>query len=146
MTSQDPFRRAIDELEIRNNIARMAIATDIGDLDEYASLFSDDAHLEMRADPGKPSMLPLTKGRAAILVGAKKRRDEGVSGPASHMVHAIQSSAITISGDTAKAITYVVIYKNAHTKPEGTSIKVYKDEFVRASDGWKLAARLIDSL
>jgi hypothetical protein len=137
-------QRMIDELEIRNVIARLAMATDLGDLDEYASLFTGDAHLEMRAEPGKPQVVPPTKGRDAILAGGKKRRADGMTGPGSHVAHTIQTCAVTVSGDAATAKTYVVIYKNTHTRPEPLSLKVYDDAFVRTSDGWKLASRYID--
>jgi hypothetical protein len=137
-------QRTIDELEIRNVIARLALATDLGDLDEYASLFTSDAHLEMRAEPGKPQVVPPTKGRDAILAGGQKRRADGMTGPGSHVAHTIQTSAVTVSGDSATARTYVVIYKNTHTKPEPLSLRVYNDEFVHTSDGWKLASRYID--
>jgi hypothetical protein len=137
-------QRTIDELEIRNVIARLAMATDLGDLDEYASLFTGDGHLEMRAEPGKPQVVPPTKGRDAILAGGKKRRAEGMTGPGSHVAHTIQTCAVTVSGDAATAKTYVVIYKNTHTKPEPLSLRLYNDAFVRTSDGWKLASRYID--
>jgi hypothetical protein len=146
MASEQAIRGAIDELEIRNAIARIAAATDQGELDEYASLFSEDAVLEMRSPPDKPVLVPPTKGRAAILAGGKKRRADGIVGPGSHVAHAIQASAITLAGDTAKARTYVIIYKNTHATPEPMAIKIYLDEFVRTPGGWKVISRLIDSV
>jgi hypothetical protein len=146
MTSDQAMRRTIDELEIRNVIARIAVTTDGGSLEEYAAQFSEDAHLEMRVEPGKPSVVPPTKGRAAILASSTKRRADGISGPGTHMAHAIQTCAVTVTGDTAKGRTYVVIYKNTHAVPEPVGLKVYNDDFVRTPEGWKLAVRYIDSL
>jgi hypothetical protein len=140
------MERTIDELEIRNVIARVAMATDLGDLHEYASLFTSDAHLEMRAEPGKPQVVPPTKGRDAILAGGQKRRADGMTGPGSHVAHAIQASAVTVSGASATARTYVVIYKNTDTRPEPLSLRVYNDELVRTPEGWKIAARYIDAV
>jgi hypothetical protein len=144
MTSEHAIRRAADEIEIRNTVARLAMATDSGALDEYASLFTEDAQFEVRSEPGKPPMIPPTKGRAAILAGGMKRRADGLTGPGTGIVHAIQTSAISITGDTAKARTYVVIYKNSQATPEASVIRVYNDEFVRTLEGWKVAARFID--
>ena len=75
------MRRAMDEVEIRNTIARIALSTDLGDLEEYAACFAEDAHFEMRVEPGQPTVVPPTKGRAAILASSKKRRASGTSGP-----------------------------------------------------------------
>jgi ketosteroid isomerase-like protein len=146
MASEDAIQRAVDESAIRNVIARIAAATDQGDLNEYASLFSDDAVLQMRSPPDKPAVVPPTRGRAAILAGGQKRRAEGMAGPGSHVAHAIQSSAVTVSGNTAQARTYVVIYKNAHAAPEAMAIRMYLDDLVRTPEGWKVSSRLIDSV
>jgi SnoaL-like domain len=144
MTSEQEIRRALDEVEIRNVIARIAMATDRGNLEEYASLFSEDAHLEMRVEAGKPQVVPPTKGRVAILAGSTKRRADGISGPGSNSAHALQTSAIIVSGDSAKALTYVVLYKNTQATPEPLAIKLYNDTFVRTAQGWKVASRYID--
>jgi hypothetical protein len=144
MTSDQAIRRTMDEVEIRNTIARIALSTDLGDLEEYAACFAEDAHFEMRVEPGQPTVVPPTKGRAAILASSKNRRASGTSGPGSHVAHAIQTSAITVTGDKATGKTYVMIYKNTQAVPEPMAFKIYNDEFVRTSEGWKLAVRYID--
>jgi len=140
MPSEDAIQRAVDETEIRNLIARIAFATDVGDLDEFASLYAEDACLQMRAVPG----LPPDEGLETILAGSRKRRADGITGPGSGMVHAIQSSAISVAGDEATAKTYVVLYRNDHTKPEMSGIIIYNDAFVRRAKGWRLSVRYID--
>ena len=144
MTVAAALQRTLDELEIRNAIARLALATDQGDLDEYASLFSEDALLEMRSESGKARVVSPTRGRSAILAGGQKRRADGIAGPGSHVAHAIQSSAVMLSGDTAQASTYVMIYKNTQAAPELMAMKIYHDEFIRTAEGWKVASRFID--
>src|SRR5579871_1022950 len=143
MSSDQASRRLLDEVEIRNTIARIELATDLGDLDDYAACFAEDAHFEMRVEPGQPTVVPPTKGRAAILASSKKRRASGTSGPGSHVAHAIQTSTITVSGDKATGKTYVVIFKNTQAAPEPMAFKVYNDEFVRTPEVWKLAVRYI---
>jgi len=142
MASEDAIRRAADESEIRNLIARIALATDVGDLDEFASLYAENATLQMRSVPG----VPPDQGLQAILAGSRKRRADGVTGPGSGMVHAIQSSAISVTGNEATAKTYAVLYRNVLTAPEGRGIIIYNDSFARTAEGWRLAVRYIDSV
>jgi ketosteroid isomerase-like protein len=140
MASDEAFQRSADEAEIRNLIARIALATDVGDLGEFVSLYAEDATLQMRVVPD----LPPDAGIEAILAGSRKRRADGITGPGSGMVHAIQSSAIAVTGDEAKAQTYAVLYRNATSKPEISAIIIYNDAFVRTADGWRLSLRYID--
>ena len=142
MASEDAIQRMVDETEIRNIIARIAIASDVGDLDEFASLYAGDATVQMRVVPG----LPPDEGLEAILAGSRKRRADGITGPGSGMVHAIQSSAISVAGDEASAMTYVVLYRNGHASPELSGILIYNDGFARTAEGWRLTSRCIDPL
>jgi hypothetical protein len=144
MTTDPITRRVADELEIRNIIARIALTTDLGDLDEYASFFADDAHFEMRVEAGQTPLVPPTKGRAGIVAGSKKRRADGVSGPGCHMAHCLQTSTVAVTGDTAKAQTYVIVYKNTDKVPEPVAMKIYRDDYIRTAEGWKLSCRFID--
>lgn len=144
MATDQRQQLALDEHEIRSVIVRLAMFTDGGDTEAYGALFTEDARLEMRAEPGQPSPVPPTEGRAAILAGSKQRREAGMTGPGTGAAHALQQSMVTVTGDTATAKTYVIIYKNANASPEALAMKVYNDEFVRTSEGWKLAVRYID--
>lgn len=144
MASDQRLQRALDEHEIRNVIVQLAMYTDGGDAEAYAALFTEDARLEMRPEPGQPQVVPPTEGRAALLAGSKQRREAGMTGPGTGSVHALQQSMITVTGDAATAKTYVVIIKNANATPEPFALKVYNDEFTRSSDGWRLAVRYID--
>jgi hypothetical protein len=142
MASEDAIRRAADESEIRNIIAHIAMATDVGDLEEFSSLYAEDATLQMRSVPG----VPPDQGLGAIMAGSKKRRADGVTGPGSGMVHAIQSSAISVAGDEATAKTYAVLYRNVLTTAEVMGIIIYNDTFARGAQGWRLSVRYIDSV
>lgn len=135
-------QNAADITEIRNLIARIAIATDIGDPGEFAELYASDATLQMRVVPD----IPPDQGLEAILAGSRKRREDGITGPGSGLVHAIQASAVAVNGDAATSKTYVVLYRNGLTAPELSAILIYNDAFVRAADGWRLSLRYIDPL
>jgi hypothetical protein len=145
MSADDRAGRTADELEIRNVIAQLALLTDTGSVEDYVALFTEDAHWEVRDVPGSsaPSFAPVD-GRANILAAAKKRRAEGLAGPGSHNYHVLSPPVVTLKGDTATAISYLIFFKNATTKPESTLFRIYKDNFRRTPQGWKLAARYIE--
>lgn len=144
MASEQTLQRAADEGEIRNLIARIAMTADTGDLDDFVNLYAQDARVEMRSPAGGPPLAPPDEGVAAIVAGSKQRRADGITGPGSGMVHALQTSAIAVSGDAARAQTYLVLYRNAHTKPDLSAILIYNDAFVRTAQGWRLKERTIE--
>jgi ketosteroid isomerase-like protein len=136
MNADAALRKSLDEVEIRNVIASIAMLADDGDLNEYAQFWTEDAHWEMI--PSAP-----IKGRAAIVDAGRQRRADGIAGPGTHTYHAIQTTMVKVTGDTATARSYLVFYKNADKAPEAALLKVYKDEFRRTPQGWKLAVRMI---
>ena len=108
MTDTVMTQRLVDELEIRNLVARLAQLADMGDLDEYVSLFTEDASWEM---PGAPR-----HGRADIMAGAQDRRNSGTTGPESHTRHVISTLLVQSDGsDKATADSYWLFYGNTTT-------------------------------
>jgi hypothetical protein len=144
MTADDLNRRVADELEVRNLIATLAILGDGGDLDEYSSLFTEDARWEMKPEPGTANAAAPIVGRVNILSAAKRRRADGVSGPGSNNYHCILTSAVTLDGDRATAITYFAFLKNVTTTPNMAMFRIYRDKFVRTREGWRVVARYVD--
>jgi uncharacterized protein (TIGR02246 family) len=129
-------QRLADELEIRNLVARLAQLADMGDLDEYVSLFTEDASWEM---PGAPR-----RGQADILAGARDRRNSGTTGPGSNTRHVISTLSVQSHGsDEAVSDCYWLFYANTTTKPAVQLMGHYHDTLVRQPDGWKLARREI---
>jgi hypothetical protein len=145
MAGDELVRKVADELEIRNIIAKLAILVDRSDdLTEYASYFAEDVHWEVRPEPGKPSQFPIVRGRANVIPGAMERRHAGLSGPGTHAYHNIVTSSVDVLGDRASATSYLIFLKKADTKPVVDLFKIYKDQFVRTSQGWKLSVRHIE--
>jgi hypothetical protein len=145
MSNDDLIRRVADELEIRNLIAKIAISVDgADDLTEYASSFSEDTHWEILPERGKASQFPPVKGRANVLAAAIQRRKDGLSGPGTHAYHNIVTTAVTLRGDQATAISYFLFIKNTDVKPTLEMFRLYKDQFVRTPEGWKLSVRHIE--
>jgi hypothetical protein len=145
MANDDLVRKVADELEIRNLIAKLAILVDgSDDLTAYASYFAEDAHWEVRPEPGKPSQFPVVKGRANVISAALQRRKAGLSGPGTHAYHNLVTTSVDVEGDRASASSYLIFLKNADSKPVIDTFRIYKDQFVRTSQGWKLSVRHIE--
>lgn len=145
MSVNDPLRRAADELEIRNIIARLAMLADEGDVHEYASLFTTDARWELHTRVGTAMVQSaVVCGRAELVAAAQERRRSKITGPGSNTRHAVLSSAVTIGEDAASARSYYVFYRNTDTDPEVVGFGIYTDEFRRMAEGWRLARRRID--
>lgn len=132
----DAVQRVLDELEIRNLLARSAQASDDGELDDYIACMHEDA---VWGGAGFPER----RGHAAILEGAVGRRADGMAGPGSHTRHLISTSRIDVQGDTATARSIFLFYGNTHETPELRLMGVWEDEFLRTDEGWKLSRRTI---
>lgn len=145
MGDKDGARRALDELEIRNVLARLAQLADDGDLNEYVSLFTEDASWQSPPGPGPggANYAKARRGHADILAGAKERRGTGIQGPGTNTHHVITNIAIWLNGDTARAKSFYLYYVNTHQKPVLDRMGVYTDELRRTPAGWKMAKRVI---
>jgi uncharacterized protein (TIGR02246 family) len=129
-------QRLADELEIRNLVARLAQLADMGDLNEYVSLFTEDASWEM---PGAPRT-----GRADIMAGAQDRRSSGTTGPGSNTRHVISTLSVHADGsDQATSDCYWLFYANTTSTASVQLMGHYHDTLRRDTDGWKLARREI---
>src|SRR5580704_19319601 len=144
---------AVDELEIRNVIASLALVSDMGDIEEWGMLFTEDADYTIGGRP-------FEKGRAAIVESGRQRRMRGTHGPGSNNRHLSASVLVRSTGpDTAEAVSYLAMYKDLPPEgdeilPEGPGgegqttksptllvLGYYRDRFRRTSDGWKVAHR-----
>lgn len=124
------------ELEIRNLIARVAQLADHGDLEEYASLFTEDGAWEF---PGGPR-----RGRADILAGARERRRDKVTGPGSGTRHVITTLAVQVtSGTAATADSYWLFWRDTATSPALVNMGHYHDVLRREDGAWRIARREI---
>ena len=135
ITADQLIQRVADELEIRNIIARLALITDgAGTVDEYVSLFTEDAEWLM---PGAPR-----HGRDDIRAGSNERRASGQTGEGSNSRHVVSTIAVNVDGsDTATSRCYFHFYVNTVESPTLQLTGVYDDTFVRTPDGWQLARR-----
>jgi len=148
--TEDPSQQAAsdavtllrDEAEIRNVIARIAHASDDGDLErDYLPLFTDDARwsvVETDID---------YRGKAEILAAARERRQTGRQGPGTGLLHLNTSLWVAVDGgDEAHAESYFVVSKAATSLVEPGTVAGtgrYRDTFRRTPEGWKLASRSV---
>ena len=136
MTSDDTIARVLDELEIRNLIARVAQLADYGDVEEYASLFTEDGSWEF---PGAP-----LRGRGDILAGARERRRQQVTGPGSGTRHLISTVAVRVEDATrATADSYFQFWRDTATSPTLFNMGHYHDVLRREDGAWRIARREI---
>src|SRR5262245_6691372 len=144
---------AVDELEIRNVIASLALLSDMGDIEEWGMLFTEDADYTTATGAA-------WHGRADIVESGRQRRARGTHGPGSNNRHLSASVLVRSTGpDTAEAESYLAMYKDLvpdgdDRLPEGAGgdgpdeksptllvLGYYRDRFRRTSDGWKVAHR-----
>jgi SnoaL-like domain len=140
---EEEIQWAVDELEIRNVIASLALLSDRGDIEEWGMLFTEDAAYTTSSGAG-------WHGRAEIVESGRERRGWGTHGPGSTNRHLSGSVLVRSTGpDTAEAESYLAMYKDL--APDGVDgdeksptllvVGYYRDRFRRTSDGWKVAHR-----
>jgi hypothetical protein len=146
--NEQAIQWAIDELEIRNVIASLALVSDMGDIEDWGNLFADDA-VYSTARGGA------LHGRDAIVQSGRERRGHGTHGPGSGNRHFSGSILVWSTGpDTAEAQSYLLMFKDLDPNGGGSGtdgeveksptllvVGYYHDRFRRTSDGWKVAHR-----
>lgn len=126
-----------DELEIRNLQARLAHLADDGDLEEYITLFTDDAVWESGSFGTK-------RGIEQIMQGAIERRQGGTSGPGAFTRHVLTTTMIELDGDRATGQSVFHFYTHTNETPVLAIMGVYEDVFKRTASGWKMHFRKIN--
>lgn len=143
MNSPDHNCRAVDELAIRNLVARVSQLTDYGEIDDYLDLYTDDGVWELPV-PNVQAGVAATRrqGRDAIRDGVLERRHAGVQGPGTHTMHVVSTTVVEFrEEEVAVASSYFRYYSATNTAPVLRSVGHYEDLVRRTPDGWKLARR-----
>jgi 3-phenylpropionate/cinnamic acid dioxygenase small subunit len=125
-------------------LARIAQLADSGDLDEYLSLFTEDAVWGMPDVPSIGMLANERRGHAEIRAGAEERRASGLQGPGTASRHVLTTTAVTFeSDDRARVRSYYLFFGSTTTQPELRTMGQYDDVLVRSERGWQLAHRTI---
>ncbi|MCZ4264078.1 nuclear transport factor 2 family protein [Erythrobacter sp. G21629-S1] len=128
---------AEDRVLISDLIARVALFADTALLDDYATLFTDNAVWDLR---GAPSI----EGLDAIVSAAYERRAQKITGPESDTRHVVLSSVIDRTQDGAKAVSVFHFYTDFSQSPKLYAMGVYNDQFEFDDGRWRLSRRVID--
>jgi 3-phenylpropionate/cinnamic acid dioxygenase small subunit len=136
--------RADADADIRNVLARIAQLADSGDLDEYLTLFTNDAVWAMPDNPSIGMLANERRGHAEIRAGAEERRASGLQGPGTASRHVLTTTAVNLeSDDRATVRSYFLFFQSATTEPLLRTMGQYDDVLVRGERGWQLAHRTI---
>jgi len=132
------------DAEIRTVLARIAQLADTGDLDEYVTLFADDAVWAMPDNPSLGMPASEKRGIDEIRAGAEQRRADGVQGPGTQTRHVLTTTAVFVESDErASARSYFMFYGSTAQQPVLRNMGQYDDVLVRGERGWLLAHRTI---
>lgn len=118
---------------VRDVIHRLALASDIGTIQEWADLMSDDVVLDLLGN--------VTEGREAGIAGAERRRSKGITGPDSNTRHLITTVVVdVVDDDTARSSTTALFVKlDGGVDPR--IVVTYNDTYQRSGDRWLLTHR-----
>jgi ketosteroid isomerase-like protein len=125
-----------DRLEIRNLVAKIAHAADVGSVAEYVALLTDDVVWEL---PGAPPIV----GIAAMTAGIEARRAAGVTGPGSHTRHVVSTVEVHVDGDRATSLAFFEFLTDCAGTPTVAGVGSYQDKLRRTDVGWKIVRRTV---
>ena len=132
------------DAEIRNVLARIAQLADSGDLDEYLTLFTDDAVWGMPDNPSVGMVANERRGHAEIRAGAEERRASGLQGPGTNSRHVLTTIAVNVESESRATVrSYFLFFASTTTEPVLRTMGQYDDVLVKGATGWQLAHRTI---
>lgn len=131
MVSDDTAAR----LAILDLLARFALASDRGTIEQYAACLTDDATIWVDDQPAR-------HGRAAAADAHRAARATGQQGPGSAAVHHVGLPTITIEGDDA---TSQAPWTFVSHQPPVVRAGWYHDRLRWTPSGWLIAERHIRS-
>lgn len=123
-----------DDSEIRALITRAALLADEGSIDDYHLVYSPDATWTMGAST--------QSGLEEIQASSRQRRETGTTGPGAKSRHIVTPLHVTVDGDAATAVSYLLFLTGTDVTPTIKKFAVYDDEFVRTHSGWRILRRV----
>ena len=131
-----------DQVEICNLINRVQQMVDMGEVEEYLDLFTDDAVWVQPADPNRGVAPDERRGKSEIRAGVEERRAAGIQGPGTNTRHTNSTLSVHLEPpDTAMAVSYFQYFTETSTTPTLRLMGWYRHTVRRTPDGWKVARR-----
>jgi hypothetical protein len=125
----DATQRLLDQLEIRELVARYNYAIDEGRPEEWVSTFVADGTFEstaLGAHTGPEALHAFATGYIAAVTGR----------------HCTSDFVIDVDGDEARSRCYLIAINNA-AAPIVSTTAVYDDVLRRTPDGWRFVHRKV---
>jgi hypothetical protein len=125
----DATQRLLDQLEIRELVARYNYAIDEGRPDEWVATFVPDGTFESTAlgkHTGPEALHAFATGYIAAVTGR----------------HCTSDFVIDVDGNEARSRCYLIAINNAGT-PAVSVTAVYDDVLRRTADGWRFVHRKV---
>ncbi len=135
---------AEDRLDILDQIGRYSYAVDAFDGDEFAARFTEDGVFERRAI-GSDGPYAVIAGRAALrdwILGLLETLPEGVI--TRHHQRATVFDELSADAASTRTMLLLTSIAPGDRHPRTVSSGVYRDEWRRTADGWRIARRVAD--
>lgn len=123
-----------DDSEIRALITRAAHLADEGSIDDYHLVYASNATWTMGAST--------QSGLNEIQESSRQRRAAGTTGPGAKTRHIVTPLHVTVDGDSATAVSYLLFLTGTDSAPTIKKFAIYDDEFVRTNAGWRILGRV----
>lgn len=125
-------------------LAKLALFADIGTVDEYLALVTEDAIWDFPANPNSGAPASVQHGHAEIRAAVQARRGGGTVGPGSNSQHIVTNVAVDlIGGDTARARSSWLFVTDTLGAKRMSGVGHYDDQFRRVDGVWLLAHRKV---
>ncbi|WP_182481552.1 nuclear transport factor 2 family protein [Nocardioides immobilis] len=133
--------RAAIIVAVSDVLARLTHAADLGTLEEYAALLTEDFVWEMPDMPVVGLPAQVRRGREGAVIGARERRDAAIQGPGTGTFHVITNISVMPGRNESTATTYWHFYTGAGGDPALRAQGIYRDRFVLVDGEWLIARR-----
>lgn len=128
-------------------VAGIARTADLGTLDQYLGLITEDAVFEFPAIPHLGIKAHTVRGHEEIRKGVLGRRESGTAGPGTHTAHLISSTnAWTIDENTLRGLSVFTFYGDTNSIPILRTMGQYDDTFRKVGGVWLLSHRIITQI
>lgn len=129
----DMLQYLSDKIAIQDVIARYSIASDTGDAEGFAAVFTEDGVMKWEA-----------AGKRFCGHDALKGLAEAVWKHCAGVQHAVSNPVIEIKGETASAVCQLTCFLSRPEKIYTLMVGYYRDQLVKINGKWLIACREVE--